>query len=44
VKFQADVIDPWNMKVTPIEGTHQGKIQLKLPGKPYLAVQFRRSA
>jgi len=42
-RFQADVIDPWNMTATRVEGTHQGKVQLKLPGKPYLAVQFRRA-
>jgi hypothetical protein len=41
-KFQADVIDPWNMTVTRLDGAHQGKSQLKLPGKPYQAVQFRR--
>jgi hypothetical protein len=40
--FKADVIDPWEMTVTPVAGDHQGKFQLKLPGKPYLAVQFRR--
>ena len=42
-KFHADVVDPWNMTVTPIDGQHQGKFQLKLPGKPYLAIQFRRA-
>jgi hypothetical protein len=43
VRFHADVIDPWNMTVTPFAGEQQGKFQLKLPGKPYLAVQFRRA-
>ena len=42
VQFRADIIDPWNMTVTPVEGAHQGKVQLKLPGKPYMAVQFRK--
>jgi hypothetical protein len=41
-KFRADVIDPWNMTITPVEGVHQAKFQLKLPGKPYMAVQFRK--
>jgi hypothetical protein len=43
VNFKAEVIDPWNMKVMPVDGEHQGKFQMKLPGKPYLAVQFRRT-
>jgi len=43
VQFQADVIDPWSMSVTRLDGVYQGKSQLKLPGKPYLAVQFRRA-
>ena len=25
IQFRADIIDPWNMTVTPVEGTHQGK-------------------
>ncbi len=41
-KFRADVIDPWNMTVTPFDGVYQGKIKLTLPGKPYLAIQFRK--
>lgn len=43
-RFQAELIDPWNMTLTPLDGTHQGKFRLKLPGKPYLAVQFRKVA
>jgi hypothetical protein len=42
-RFQADLIDPWNMTITKLEGTHQGKALVKLPGKPYLAVRFRRA-
>ena len=41
--FHAELIDPWNMTATPLEGRHQGKFELRLPGKPYLAVQFRRA-
>jgi hypothetical protein len=43
-KFQAEILDPWNMTVTHVEGLRQSKFQLKLPGKPYLGVQFRRVA
>jgi hypothetical protein len=41
-KFRADLIDPWNMSITPLDGTYQGTCELKLPGKPYLALQFRK--
>ncbi|HEY3840807.1 MAG TPA: DUF5060 domain-containing protein [Bryobacteraceae bacterium] len=41
--FLAGIIDPWNMTMTPVDGVYQGKFQLKLPGKPYHAVQFRRA-
>jgi hypothetical protein len=42
MKFQADIIDPWEMTITPAPGTHEGKFTLKLPGKPYQAVRFRK--
>ena len=43
VKFRADVIDPWEMTITPVAGTYEGKFQLKLPAKPYQAVRFRKA-
>ena len=42
VKFQAELIDPWNMTRTPVAGTFSRKAKLALPGKTYLAVRFRR--
>jgi len=42
VLYRADLIDPWQMTITPIPGTFQGKFTLKLPGAPYQAVRFRR--
>jgi hypothetical protein len=44
VRFQAEVVDPWRMTIAPVAGTFTGKSKLKLPGAPYLAVRFRRSA
>jgi hypothetical protein len=41
--FRADIIDTWNMKITAVEGVHQGKVQLKLFGKPHMAVQFQKA-
>jgi hypothetical protein len=41
VKYRADFIDPWEMSITPAEGTFAGKFTMKLPGRPYLAVRFQ---
>lgn len=42
-RFQADIIDPWQMTITPVPGTKSGKFTLTLPGKPNLAVRFRKA-
>ena len=39
-RFQADIVDTWDMKVTPVPGMHSGKVRIDLPTKPYLAVRF----
>jgi len=41
--FSADLIDPWQMTVTPTQGSFSGKAKLRLSGKPYQAVRFRRA-
>lgn len=41
-KFTAEMIDPWEMKVTSISGTFEGRTRLKLAGKPFQALRFRR--
>ena len=40
--FEADIIDPWEMTTATAPGTYSGKFQVKLPGKPMLAVRFRK--
>jgi hypothetical protein len=40
--YQLDIIDPWNMTITPVPGTHSGNFWLELPSKPYHAVQARQ--
>jgi hypothetical protein len=40
--FKAEWIDPWTMTSKPVEGTHAGKTRIKLPGKPYQAIVFRK--
>ena len=53
-KFRADVIDTWNMTVTPVPGTFEiGDLPryraadvknrvIGLPGKPYMALRIQR--
>jgi len=41
-KVQVEVIDTWGMTITPLEGAFEGRFQIELPGKPYLAVQIRK--
>jgi hypothetical protein len=42
-RYRAEWIDPWQMTVTPLEGTLEGgKVRLKLPRKPYMAVRIRK--
>ena len=38
-EFRLDVIDAWNMTATPVEGTFSGRVEIPLPGKPYMAVR-----
>ncbi len=40
--YKADIIDPWNMTITPIPGTFQGKFTLTLPAQPFQAVRFQK--
>lgn len=40
--YRIDILDVWNMTITPMEGTFRGKIRIPLPGKPYTAVRMRR--
>ena len=42
--LRADVIDPWEMTITPLAGTFEGKFKMALPGKPFQAVRFERVA
>jgi hypothetical protein len=39
-KYRAELIDPWTMTVTPVDGQFTGKSRVNLSGKPYLAVRF----
>jgi Domain of unknown function (DUF5060)/Protein of unknown function (DUF4038)/Domain of unknown function (DUF5605) len=41
-KFTGELIDPWEMKITPLTGTFEGTSKLKLSGRPFSAMRFRR--
>ena len=38
-KFRLEVIDAWNMTITPVEGEFSGRAEIPLPGIPYIAVR-----
>ena len=41
-RFQVDVIDTWNMTVTPLEGPKSGRFRVSLPGKQFMAIRARK--
>jgi hypothetical protein len=41
--FTAEMIDPWAMKVSAVTGTFSGTAKIKLSGRPYQALRFRRA-
>jgi len=41
--YKVDIIDPWQMTVTPVQGTFEGKLKVKLPARPHLAVRIRKA-
>jgi hypothetical protein len=43
-RYEVEVIDTWEMTVTPLEGTFEGRFTVELPGKPYVTVRVRRCA
>jgi hypothetical protein len=40
-EFEVEVIDTWNMMIEK-RGIFQGKFQIELPGKPFIAVRLKR--
>jgi hypothetical protein len=41
-KYQVDVIDTWNMKITPLAETFEGRFRIDLPAKLYYALRIRK--
>jgi hypothetical protein len=43
-RFIIEVIDVWELTITPLEGTFSGRSEIPLPGKPYIALRIRKVA
>ncbi len=41
-RYRADVIDTWEMTITPVEGVLEGEVTVPLPGRPYIALRLRK--
>ncbi|WP_079909223.1 DUF5060 domain-containing protein [Paenibacillus sp. 32352] len=41
-EFRIEIIDCWNMTITPVEGIYRGITKVKLPGRPYMALRLTR--
>ena len=41
-EYRADLIDTWEMTITPVTGTFKGSVQFDMPVKPYMAVRIER--
>ena len=41
--YTAELINPWEMTTTPLSGTFTGKSRIKLSGRPYQALRFRKA-
>ncbi|GGG08339.1 DUF5605 domain-containing protein [Paenibacillus abyssi] len=42
VRFSIDLIDTWNMTITPLEGQFEGTCRVEMPGKPYQALRITK--
>ena len=40
--YTIEVIDTWEMTITPLEGTFSGKCRVPLPARPYVALRIKR--
>jgi hypothetical protein len=41
-QFNVEVIDTWNMTITPIQKKFSGRSMIELPGKPYIAIRIAK--
>ena len=43
IEFYCDLIDTWNMTINSIPGFLSGKVELNLPGRPYMALRILKA-
>jgi hypothetical protein len=41
-RYKIELIDTWEMSITPVAGTFSGECQVNLPVKPYLALRIKK--
>ncbi len=41
-EYKIELIDAWNMTVTPMQGTYSGECLVQLPGKPFTALRITK--
>lgn len=41
-KYKIEVIDTWNMTITPLEGAYESDSKIDLPGKQYIALRIQK--
>jgi hypothetical protein len=44
IECTIDIIDAWDMTVSPLPGIFAGRCEISLPGKPYIALRIRSTA
>lgn len=43
-RYRIEIIDTWDMTVTPLEGTYEANSRIELPGKQYIALRIQRES
>ena len=41
--FKIEIIDTWEITITPLDGTLEGNCSVDLPGKPYTALRIQKA-
>jgi hypothetical protein len=40
-RYAIEVLDTWEMTITPLEGVYSGNVSITLPAKPYIALRMK---
>ena len=43
LSYRAEIIDTWNMTITPVDGIYRSQFEIYLPAQPYIAVRVCRA-